>query len=175
MARKLTHWEYSFLLHTCNLGESQVTRTNPFTGEPVIVHIDDGLSVEERRAIQAVFAEHGIEGPEPDFEGYAMCSDDDSLRFRCDDLDGDAPISNFEVEVVVKQLSDELLAIVLDVARAGNLALMSSVGDCVRIAHDAPAATLIKRWPDAEPLSSIADLREWLQQKIEGRRVRISS
>lgn len=60
------------MLHTCNLGDTARTGTNPFTGEPVEFPMDDGLTHEEMDAPQDVFEENGIDGPEPDGEGYAV-------------------------------------------------------------------------------------------------------
>lgn len=174
MTLDLTHWAYGFLLHTCNLGDAVRTAgTNPFTGEAVVVPIDDGLSDDEIDALRDVFDENAIDGPEPEGEGYAVYgADGDSLRFRCFTFDGDHSICDIAAEVVVKQLSDDILTIILDVARAGNLALTSSVGDCVRIPGRRPDPKLLKRWPDAQPLSSISELRQWLQDSIGGRQVR---
>ena len=176
MALRLTHWEYSFHLHTCNLGESARTGTNPFTGQTVEVPIDEGLSDAEIDAIQAVFDENGIEGPEPAGEGYAVYgANSDSLRFRCNDLDEGEPISGIDVEVVVTSLSDKVLATILEVARAGNLAMTSSLGDCVRIIDRVPDRSLLERWPDAQTLSSATQLRQWLQGIIGGDQVHVPS
>jgi hypothetical protein len=176
MALELTHWEYSFLLHTCNLGDAARTGRNPFTGEPVEFPIDDGLTDDEIDAIQDVFDENGIDGPEPDGQGYAVYgADGDCLRFRCNDLDAGEPISGIAAEAVVKELSDQILTVILDVARAGHLALTSSVGDCVRIPDRTPDAKLLKRWPDAQSLSSISELRQWFEDSIGGRQVHVPS
>lgn len=176
MALELTHLEYSFLLHTCNLGDTARTGTNPFTGKVVEFLIDDGLTNEEIDALQEVFDENGIDGPEPQGEGYAAYGPaGNSLRFRCNDLDDGESISSIAVEVVVKELSAEILVIVLDVARAGNFALTSSVGDCVRIPDRSPDVKLLERWPDATSLSSISELRQWLKDSIGGRHVHVPS
>jgi len=176
MTNELTHWEYSFLFHTRNLGDAARTGINPLTGNAIEFPIDNGLTDDEVDAIQNVFAENGIDGPEPDGEGYAVYgSDGEYLRFQCYDLEGSAPISSIDGEAVVKQLTDSVLTIILDVARAGNLVLTSSVGDCVRIPDDSPTEILLNRWPDAESLSSVSELRRWLQETIGGRRVRVST
>jgi hypothetical protein len=176
MALDLTHWGYSFLLHTCNLGSQTRTSTNPFTGETVESTMDAGLTDDEINALQDVFDENGIDGPEPEGEGYAAYrAEGESLRFRCNDLDEGEPIDGIAAEVVVKQLSDELLTIILDVARAGNLVLTSSVGDCVRVPIRDPDHKLLQRWPDAVAVSSIAELRQWLQESIGGRKLHVSS
>jgi hypothetical protein len=176
VALELTHWEHSFLLHTCNLGESVRTGTNPFTGEAVEFPVDDGLTDDEIDALQDAFDENGIDGPEPDGEGYAVYGDEgDCLRFRCPDLDDGVPITGVAAEITVRELSNAVLAVVLDVARAGNLALTSTVGDCVRIVDRPPDRKMLERWPDAQTLSSVADLRQWLQESVGGQRVHIPS
>jgi len=85
---KLGHWEYSFVLHTCRLGDRVRKATNPFTGDPVEFPIDDGLSVAERNGMRAVFASYGVHEPEADSEGYALyLPASASVRFRGGDLE----------------------------------------------------------------------------------------
>lgn len=172
MASKLTHWLFSFGLHTCNVGDAERVGTDPFTGASVSFPIDDGLTDDEIENLHDTFDEYGIDGPEPDGEGYAVYgSDGERLRFRCDDLDGGEPITDIAAELTVKRLSDEMLLIILNVARTGNLALTSTVGDNVRIVDRAPGEDLLARWPDAESVSSAAELRAWLEDTIGGRQV----
>ncbi len=174
MALELTHWEYSFLMHTCNLGDQSGKATNPFTGETIEFPMDYGLTREEIDAIQDIFDENGVDGPDPDGEGYVMRRiQSESLRFLCYDLDAAEPIAEIAVEVIVKDLPDQVLTLILDVARAGNLALTSSVGDSVRIPGKKLSAEVKKRWPDAQSLSSISELRQWLQDSIGGRQVHV--
>jgi len=171
---ELTHWSWSFYLQTCNFGDSVRTVPHPFANKTIIVPIDNGLTKEELKAVQAVFAENGIEGPEPDGEGYALYGDDGAkLRFLSRDLDGELPITGMVVEITVKELTDEFLRIVLDVARCGNLALTSSVGDQVRLVERIPTDSQLARWPDAKPVSSVADLRASLEHDIGGTQVHV--
>ncbi len=176
MSLKLTHWEYSFLLHTSNLGDNVRTATNPFTGETIESAIDNGLTQAEIDAVQDVFDQNGIDGPEPEGEGYAVYgSNGDHVRFRCRDLNDGLPITEIVVEIVVSQLSDEILQLLLQLARAGNLLLMSSAGDCVQIVDNKPNRRLQTRWPDIQTMSSNVNLKAWLQEVIGGRKVHVYS
>jgi hypothetical protein len=171
---KLTHWEYVFGLHTCNLGHLARRGTNPFTGESVEFPIDNGLTSSELAAVKKVFDRHNVNGPEPDYEGFALYgSSGNSLRFRGVEFDGNHAINGMEVEIIENTFSDTTLAIVFDVAKAGNLALMSSVGDCVRIVDRPPDGALLARWPDAETISTVPEFRHWVQNVIGGRQVAV--
>jgi len=161
------HLEFSFYTHTCNFGDAVRTGTNPFTGETTEFPVDDGMTEDEIDAVQDIFDDNGIEGPEPEHEGYAVFSDDgSSIRFRCHDLDAGDPITGIPIELVVPHLTDEVLTIIMDVARAGNLALTSVTGEDVRLIEKQPDSTQLKRWPDAATIGSVADLRDWLNNVI---------
>lgn len=172
MGMKLSRWEYSFHLHTRNLGDTVRKTTNPFTGETIEVPIDDGLSQAERDALAKVLSTHGFKGPEPEGEGYALyLPNDQSVRIRGGELDGTRRITGFAVEIVVVELNEDILKIVLDMARSGNLALTSFTGDKVRLVSRPDDDKALKRWPDAKPVESTAELRAWLVDVTEGRRV----
>ena len=144
---ELTHFEYTFGLYTSNLGEAVRTVQNPFTGKPVSIPIDRGLTEQEINAVKAVFDRNGLQGPEPEFEGYAIYgTGGDSLRFRGGDFDCGIAVIGFSVEIVVRHLMEAMLEIVLDAARAGNFALMSCVGDCVRVSSPASVTCVPVRY-----------------------------
>lgn len=172
---KLGHWEYSFILHTCRLGDRVGKATNPFTGDPVEFPIDDGLSVAERKDVRAVFACFGVEGPEAGFEGYALyLPASGSVRFRGGDLEQDEPpLTSFSVELVAQNVADEVLRLVLDVARQGNLAFMSSTGERVCLAKESRDLRIKQRWPDAGLILTTNALRSWLENQIGGRKVHV--
>ncbi len=166
--------EYSFYTHTLNFGDKVRTSTNPFTGETTRFPIDNGMTKEEIEAVQSIFDENGIDGPEPDFEGYAVYSDDgSSLRFRCNDLHDGHSITGIPIELVSVALTDEVLSIILDVARAGNLAFTSVTGEDVRTVDNVPTPLQLKRWPHAATIKSVADLRCWLTDIIGFREVHV--
>ncbi|MEX2171110.1 MAG: hypothetical protein WD851_17455 [Pirellulales bacterium] len=163
---ELIHWLYSFGLNTCNFGDRFRLGINPFTGEEVRFPIDDGLSGHQIRSVKSVFALHGIRGPEPECEGYAFYGvDGESVRFRGSDFEKDSVVS-MAVEITVKKLVDEIVSIVFDVAKAGGFALSSDAGDSVRILDRELDATILARWPDAQLIRSVRELRIWIEQVI---------
>ncbi|MEZ6047849.1 MAG: hypothetical protein R3C11_20195 [Planctomycetaceae bacterium] len=114
----LTHWEYSFGLHTCNLGDTVREGVNPFTGERVGFPIDNGLTEVEMDTVQEVFERYSIIGPEPDGEGYAVYGKaGESIRFRGGELHGKYPLVGLSVEITtVLEVTEEVAGIVLEVA-----------------------------------------------------------
>jgi hypothetical protein len=174
---KRNHSEFSFVLHACRLGDRIRKATNPFTGELIVAPIDEGLTPAERKAILRVFRKYNVEGPEPEFEGYAFyLLGNGSVRFRgfADIEDTELhPVTSLAVEIVVKQLADDVLTFVLDVARQGNLAFMSSTADHVGLVNESDDPRIQKRWPDARTIATIEDLRSWLEVDIGGRRVHV--
>ena len=164
---------YGFFLHTCHLSDRVRKGINPSTGEPVEFPIDDGLTDVERNAVRRVFAKFGVEGPEPEFEGYALyIPGNGSVRFRGGEFEDDEmPIKGLDVEISVKKLSDDILRLVFEVARQGNLAFMSSIGDQVGLPSKSSGARSKKRWPEATIIESTDSLRSWLENQIGSRKV----
>ena len=166
--------EYSFCAHTLNFGSIFRSVVNPFTGASVNMPIDRGMTDEEAKAVREVFKNNGIEGPEPELEGYATYGDNgSSLRFRCQKFDTINSIIGLSMELVTPELTDQYLSIILKVARSGNLALTSSTGEDVCVIDTQPNAVQLKRWPDAITIRSVVELRDWLENTIGYREVRI--
>jgi hypothetical protein len=140
---------------------------NPFTGDEFEQPVDGGLSNEETDAIREIFAAHNIQGP---FDGGHLVGPvygNESLNFHTEfELGGDSPVVSISVFVSVDDLSDEILVTILTLARNGNLSLMSQLGTSVRIVDRQPTSKELARWPDAKKLTSTAELRQWLQDKI---------
>ena len=172
-------WEYTFCLHTCRLGDRIREATNPFTGERIRIHIDDGLTSAELAAVRKHFDAYGVQGPEPEGEGYALyLPSNGSVRFRGGpDLDDtvSCALTGYAVEIVVSELSDDVLGFVHDVARHGNMAFMSSIGDEVCLVNEPISPKLKQRWPNAHMILTIRELRAWLENRIEGRMVYVPS
>lgn len=166
--------EYSFLLHTCNLGEQRPSRfVNPFTKEPVIEHLDTGLLEVERTALKRVFDKYGFEGPEPEAEGYVLrFASRGKLRWRSGTYDP-CPLgaTSFPFELTSCSLTEEALTIILELAQAANCLLMSPFGEDVRIPASLESKAVRSRWPDAALIQSVDDLRDWLINEIGGREV----
>ncbi len=164
--------EYSFCALTRNLGDRTKPTTNPFTGESIATHIDDGLTAEEMQALKSVFDANGIEGPEPEFEGYARHWDQgDSVRFRGFELGTEQPVRDFSAEIVCGQLTGELLSILLSAGQIGNLALASSTGEDVCVIGSEPTEAQLTRWGEVRTIRSEAGLRDWLDNTIGFREV----
>jgi hypothetical protein len=169
---ELRNWEYSFYFHTRNLGTEVRKGTNPFTNEPVNFPIDDGLTKTERLAIAKVMTDHGFNGPERHGEGYALyLPEDQYIRIRGGDLRGAETTTGFAVEIVVLELTDDVLEIMLQIARAGNLAFTSVTGEDVRLVDRPSDAMTLERWPDAKLIETTGELKTWLVDTIEGRQV----
>lgn len=167
--------EYSFTLYTRRLGERVRKTTNPFTGEPAESPIDLGMTAEERDAVRRVFHVYGIEGQEPDGEGYARyIAGNGSIRFRGNLEMADSspwPTTSLGVEIVVMRLSDDVLVPVLDVARKGNLAFMSSWNEGVSLVEESDDPRIKRCWPGAGLIQSVEELRGWLESKVDSRAV----
>jgi hypothetical protein len=153
------------------LGSETETLVSPFTGIPFDVPVDQGLTDRERQTVRDIFAEYGITGPEhTGNEGYGAYRNHQA-EFRCFELDGPNQIVAIQVDLVVTHLSDDLLKMILKLAIAANLALTSFHGKFARIVNRYPNRKMVARWPDAKKLSSVAELRTWLDEVIEPSRV----
>lgn len=119
-----------------------------------------------------ILASHGFDGPEPDGEGYALyLADDQSVRIRGGELNGEYPITGFAVEIISLEVTDDILRIMLELARNGNLAFTSVVGDKALLVDRLDDEKSQQRWPDAKIVQTTADLRRWLIDEIGGRQV----
>jgi len=169
MAQDLTHWEFSFTLHPGHLDKvPQVIGDRTWM-------IDAGLNEQQATQLRNWFAENEFSGPEPDMEGYVLYrADDESLRFRMWSLDDYKKVNGIPVEVVVKELGDNDLKLLLDVAQTANLMFTDFLNENVRFIARDPNQPELERWVDADRIDTIADLRVWLEDTIGGRKVYIS-
>jgi hypothetical protein len=169
---KPPHREYHFLLHTCNLGSRTKTVVNPFTGEEFQKPIDDGLSKQEIDALRESFAAHKVHGPVNGGHLVGPVYGNEWVSLHTEfELGGASRVVSISVLLEIDELEDEVLEAILTIARNGNLALMSQLGKSVRIIDRQPTAKELARWPDAEKLSSLAELRQWIEVEIQGVRV----
>jgi hypothetical protein len=160
--------QYSFLLHTCNLGTKTRTVVNPFTKQQFEVPIDKGLTEGEVEAIWTIFQDHQVTLIELIADENWATYANEQAKFRCLDLNGPTPIDSIHAELTVPQITNEMLEMILAMASGANLALTSNDHKCVRIAGRHPNSMELARWPDAKKLSSVAELRQWLQNDISG-------
>ena len=164
--------EFSFHLHTLNLGTTDRSGTNPFTGEAVDFHEDEGLTDDQIDGVQDVLDEYGFDGPEEDGEGYALYGDDgSSIRFRYMDLESGDAVCNVPVEITVPRITKDVLTILREVATAGGFALTSFTGEHARLIGASPTAAHRNRWPDVQSLRSMTEFRDWLVDTIGYREV----
>ena len=171
MSLKLTHWEYSFILHTTNLGDSTRATTNPFTGEQMELPVDNGLSMDQIDSVSAVLARYNVHGPDPDTHALTFeCGRNEKVSFYHVEFRHGKRICNFEASALTKELSDRQLTFIRDVACAGKFALMSGVGEHVRLVEQAPDDAMLKRWPGVQTISGIAELRWWFESVLCGRK-----
>lgn len=167
---KLTHLEFSFYLTTCNLSSRTQTVTNPFTGQPHIFFVDDGLTADECSALRAAMSAAGFEKSEIPGEGYVYrMFPDNSLR-----LLGEIDVgrTGFAVELVIRRLTNEPLDLLLAIARAGNFAFTDVTGNHVHLLAPSATKLVAERWPGAPLVRSSEDLRIWLEKVIGARAVR---
>jgi hypothetical protein len=159
-------WEYCFYFHTRNLGDQVRHVQNPFTGKSIEVPIDPPLAQCEWDAIRDVFKKHHFDGPLPEGEGFRISMTDGQyvgLRLGPTGL---------AIEIVMRELSNSVIEIMIEIAKAGNLAFTSTTGDKVRLLDGPLDAKTLARWPDATVLHSVSEVKSWLVDDICGRKVR---
>jgi hypothetical protein len=172
---KPTQLDFSFILHTANLGDRTRHVINPFTQATLDVPIDHGFTANEAAEMAGFLASRGFTGPEPHGEGFVLRhAARDSLRLRFGQFEGPAPgVVSVGAELVVKRLDDGVLGILLELACVANCAFMSSTGKHVRLPKSRVRETLLSRWPQLRSLESVQDLREWLENDIAARKVSV--
>lgn len=160
-------WEYTFLLHTCRLGERVVRRgTNPFTGEPVVAHLDKGLDPCEWKILVALLKERGAQRPDPDDEYHRVTFPEDAkVLIKVGDLEGNGRLISGEVEVYCYRLTEDILRFFHVLADAANMAFMDDMGESVALTRPPEDPKIQGRWPGATVIQSPADLKGWLKQR----------
>lgn len=167
-------WNYSFILHTCNLGNTTKLIVNPFTRQQFEVPVDEGLTHYEIEAVKNIFSNNDVRLLEVIADEAWATYANEHATFKCFDLDSSNRIDSIHAELVVAKLSDELLRMILALASDANLALISDhrkTHRFARIVGRPPDERLLERWPDMEELSSVSELRYWLTEQIKGDRV----
>jgi hypothetical protein len=151
-------------LHTRNLGTKTHQATNPFTGEQLVVHIDDGMSEAESHASSLVLAEAGASEPEP--EGYRKVILRDGIVLHVNlgkkggEIELDGGITADAVEFIFR----------LGLA-SGMLIDSTSNPDFVAVLPGQQHPGIAARWPAAVCLQSAAELMEWISDGIENRQL----
>ncbi len=172
MSSQHTHLEYSFVLQSSHLGDKSRKATNPFSGTPVEFPADDELTTDELAAIEEALESAGFDDPGQD--GYVLSGEHgDYVRFGFPDLGEEPTVVSVEAELVVRNLTDSVLRLVFQVVRAGNLVLMSPVGNIVRTVGPPLTPLIRERWPDVKQLRSADELRGWFEIELTPRKVSV--
>lgn len=121
----------------------------------------------EIEAIDDVLEEHGFSGGSGHFK--LRSPDGSYLLFRY----LFAGTENIAVELIIPELTDPILDIILQIAKAGNLAMTSTTGHDARIYKSSPTEMQLSEWPDAEKLTSRKAMYTWLEDTIGFREIRV--
>lgn len=171
MGLKLTHWEYSFILQATNFGQETREATNPFTGEKMSVHVDPGLTSEQCGAVASVIAKYKLPY-ETDASCYSLhLASGERVSLFMEEFGEHYPVRGLSVSVLTKKLSDLPLAFIREFVLAGQFALMSGVGEHVRLIDQTPSQTTRERFPGVQTISSLEEMRWWVTRLLGGRKV----
>jgi hypothetical protein len=148
---------------------------NPFTGEIFEVPIDEGLSPAEVKAVKKLLADRKAEYGNDDEYHRIRFDDGTTICLGFGNLKRKSPIIAVGVELVCPKLTEEAVAFVHSVAKAGGMAFVT--GDNERAAVTTPndAPKVRHRWPDASTLATPKDLARWLEKVVIGRKVKLQS
>jgi hypothetical protein len=157
---------FDIFLFTCNLGTGTKRIMSPFTGEPVTVPDDPGLTVEERAAVVSLLQELQAEGPD-EFGCYHLSFADGgeaavSVPFLVDEsqLDG--------CSVTTRSLTADVISLWFRLSRAGNLVILpvaEGVGPLVT--SEEHRERVAARYPDAKVVQSAEALGQDLRGGFE--------
>jgi hypothetical protein len=151
-------------LQTRNLGTQTRHRTNPFTGEQLLVYVDDGMSEAEVHASSLVLAEAGASEPDPD--GFRKVTFPDGSRAHVElgrvggqiELDGG--------------LTANAVEFIFRLGLASGMLVTSTIDpDCVAVLPGQDHPGITTRWPNARHLQSSAELMEWISETVTRRHI----
>lgn len=152
---------FNLAFSTCNLGDETREMTNPFTGEKLLAHIDDGLTESERKAVLDLFKSNSASERDPDGYYYIEFPDGSHIGVGAFTLEGTDPCVGFAVEC--DRLTDAAADFLFKLSRAGNMSVGSSIDPDVVALTAAPSDDVSKRWPGASVLDDPARLAAWLK------------
>jgi hypothetical protein len=139
--------------------------THPFTGEPVAVPLDHGLTEAERQAVRALLEEVGAAEPDPDSYRRVELSDGSIVSLAVGTLDRDAPCVAFAVEC--SALTAAVAYFLYALASRGNLSVGSSIDpEVTALPRPHQNQRVSWRWPKARLAESPSLLRAWLEQNL---------
>ena len=156
----------SIALHTCNLGGSVRTGTNPFTGEPVEFPIDDGLNHSELSAVRAILGEYSAAGPDPDGCYKIVFTKNSYVNVCAGDLDASIPCVSIKLEIEGPATHD-ILRFAHRLALDGNMSVGSIVDpDVVALVAEPRDPKVRRRWPTSPVLASNDEFIKWVQENL---------
>jgi hypothetical protein len=154
-------------LHSCNLGDAVRRGTNPFTGEPVEFHIDEGLSESEREAVKRLLSEFHAKGPDADGYYQVTFNDETSVNVGAGPLDGSIRTVGMAFEIEGPVTAD-VLRFAHRLAVAGNMSVGSAIDpDIVALVAVPQNPRVRERWPQAVVLESEDTFFQWTQAHLE--------
>lgn len=151
-------------LHTCNLGSRTRTARNPFTGEAVIGHIDDGMTPEQAEAASAFLKSAGASEPDPDgFRKVSFANGGYAHAFV-------GPIGA-EIQFDGPE-APEAAGFVFQLAAASGMVIASTIDPAVvAVPHGLRHAGIDARWPDAVDVESEGALEAWVDAEVANGRI----
>lgn len=78
------------------------------------------------------------------------------------DVEMEFPLPDFVIEVTRKNLTNEVVTAILDIARAGRLLLDAYSAERPTAFVGEPTEDVSANWPDVTPIQSVGELREWI-------------
>ena len=150
-------------LHTCNLGSAVRLTANPFTGEPIEVPLDVGLTAEQQSAVRALLVEAGAEEPDPD--GYRRVRLPDGAIISVLGPPDEEWASCVALAVECRALTQGVADFVHKLAQRGEMAVMV-VPQVVALPSLAPLGRVARRWPSAVVVESPGELFGWLRENL---------
>jgi hypothetical protein len=156
----------AFTLHlqSCNLGTKVRMLRNPFTNEPVVAHIDHGLTATERQVVRELLEE--VKAGEVDPDSYRRVKLPDGSLV---DVGVGSPDDNtcgaFAVDC--SDLTDQVASFLHTLASRGNLSIGSTIDpQVVALPRREQKEQVSERWPKARVVTSPSQLLTWLRQNL---------
>jgi len=156
---------YGLHLHSCNLEAGTRTVTNPFTGKPIEIPRDGGLTQAERATATKLLSDVRASPVDPD--GYRKISftDGSTLSVGIGTLETSQPCIAFVVEF--ESLSEAVLSFIFMLAHSCNLSVGSTIDPIVVAVTQTPHNEHFrKHCPTAIVANSEPQLEAWIKKGI---------
>lgn len=161
---------FTLHLHTSNLGDKSRIGQNPFTGEPLEFHIDNGLTEAERENVRKLLIDMAASNPDSDRHRKIHCKDGGVASISIGTLEDPDPCIAFAVEC--DRLTADVAVFVFKVAHLGNMSVGSTIStDVVLLTKPPQNELVIKRWPKAVVATTPKQVESWLKKRIEDKSI----